>query len=135
MQLERNIFMKIAARIQNLHSAVEIIACFEALCGVKTAASLTQIIPGICTPDEAEYVDRNCNWSKAKNWAQWWSRGTHLKMLCKAMADMDDDVWDKCPTTTNAVERRNRDCSLSNPQHPKLAMMEAYKLDKVPCCK
>ena len=51
---------------QNLHSAVEIIACFEALCGVKTAASLTQIIPGICTPDEAEHVDSNCNWSKAK---------------------------------------------------------------------
>ena len=51
------------------------------------------------------------------------------------MADMDDDVWNKCPTTTNAVERRNRDCSLSNPQHPKLAMMEAYKLDKVACYK
>ena len=47
--------MKIAARIQNLHSAVE-----------KTAASFTQILPGICTPDEAEYVDSNCNWSKAK---------------------------------------------------------------------
>ena len=40
-----------------------------------------------------------------------------------------------CPTTTNAVECRNQDSSLLNPLHPKLALMEAYKLDKVACYK
>ena len=48
---------------------------------------------------------------------------------------MDHEVWEKCPTTTNAVERRNLDCPVPNPLHPKLAMMEAYKLDKVACYK
>ena len=48
---------------------------------------------------------------------------------------MDPGVWDECPTTTNSVERTNQDCSLPNPQHPKLAMMEACKLDKVACYK
>ena len=62
---------------------------------------------------------------------------THLKMLCKALACMDHDVWEECPTTTNAVERRNQDCSLAKPLHPKLAMIEAYKLDmlQVYCCR
>ena len=82
----------IAARIQILNSAIEIIACFEALCGVRTVPLLTEKIPGICTPNEADYVDTNCNWSKAKNWAQWWCRSAHLKMLCKALADMDPGV-------------------------------------------
>ena len=68
---------------------------------------------------------------KPKNWAQWWSQSTHLKMLCKSLSDMTDSVWDKCPSTTNAVERKNRDCSSNSPQYPKLAMMQAYKVDKV----
>ena len=71
-QLERDVFMKIACQIQTLPSAVEIVACFEALCGVRTIASLTERIPGICTEADAHFVDSECDWSKAKNWAQWW---------------------------------------------------------------
>ena len=33
------------------------------------------------------------------------------------------------------MERRNQDCSVTKPLHPKMAMMEAYRLDKVPCYK
>ena len=40
---------------------------------------------------------------------------------------MTDSVW----VTTNAVERKNRDCSSHSPQYPKLAMIQAYKMDKV----
>ena len=134
-QLEHDVFIKFACRIHTLPSAVEIVACFEALCGVRTIALLIERIPGICTEAEAHFVDSQCDWSKAKNWAQWWCRSTHLKMLCRTLACMDDDVWEECPTTTNAVERRNQDCSLAKPLHPKLAMIEAYKLDKVTCYK
>ena len=108
--------MKIAATSQNLNSSIENIACFEALCGVRNVALLTEKIPSICTTNEADYVDTNSNWFKATNWAA---------MLCKALADVDPGVWDECPTTRNEVERRNQDCSLPNPQHPKLAVMEA----------
>ena len=134
-QLECDVLMKIACQIQTLPSAVEIVACFEDLCGVRTIASLTERIPGICTEADAHFVDSECDWYKAKNWAQWWWCSTHLKMLCKALACMDNDVWEECPTTTNAVECRNQDCSLAKPLHPKLAMIEAYKLDKVTCYK
>ena len=48
---------------------------------------------------------------------------------------MQSGTWDKCPSTTNAVERRNQDCSVTKPLHPKMAMMEAYRLDKVTCYK
>ena len=127
--------MKIDCQIHTLPSAVEIVACFEALCGVRTITSLIERSPGICTEAKAHFVDSQCDWSKAKNWAQWWCRSTHLKMLCKALAFMDKDVWEECPTTTNAVDRRNQNCSLAKPLHPKLAMIEAYELDKVTCYK
>ena len=48
---------------------------------------------------------------------------------------MDVTVWRKCPTTTNAVERKNKDCKCDNPGNLKLAMMKVYKLDKVACLK
>ena len=135
--MERDVFMKISAKIQALPSAIEIIACFEALCGARRMRMLLEILPGICSDAEVDYKLSilSCDWSKAKNWAQWWCRSTHLRMLCKAFTKMDNQTWKECPTTTNAVERRNQDCSVSKPLHPKLAMMEAYKLDKVACCK
>ena len=48
---------------------------------------------------------------------------------------MDDDVWKQCPSTTNAVERRNKDCKSDTPQCLKLAMIKVYKVDKVACLK
>ena len=31
-------------------------------------------------------------------------------MLSAAFTEMDKDIWKRSPTTTNAVERKNRDC-------------------------
>ena len=64
--LECKVFMKIAAKIQTLPSAIEIIACFEALCGLRHLRLLIEKIPGICTEDETHYIDSKCDWSKAK---------------------------------------------------------------------
>ena len=76
-------------------------------CGVKTITFLTEKIPDICSPYETQYVGSKYNRSNAKTWAQWWCRSTPLKMLCKALADMDTAVWDGCPTTTNVVKQKN----------------------------
>ena len=52
-------------------------------------------------------------------------------MLSKSFSKMDEDVWKSCPSTTNAVERRNKDCKSDTPQCLKLAMIKVYKVDKV----
>ena len=38
----------------------------------------------------------------------------------------------KCPSSTNAVERKNKDCK-SDKAPLKLAMISLYKLDKLAC--
>ena len=42
--------------------------------------------PTICNPDDAKFIDENCDWTSAKYWAQWWTRSTHLKMLSRVLA-------------------------------------------------
>ena len=54
-------------------------------------------------------------------------------MLSKSFSNMDDDIWEQCPSSTNAVERRNRDCKSDTPQCLKLAMIKVYKVDNVAC--
>ena len=109
-QMERNVFLKIAYKIPALKDGINAIACFETLCGVRTVKQLLEKLPLICSNDEAELIDKKCNWSVAKHWAQWWSRCDHLRMLSRAFTLMDQDIWTACPSTTNAVERRNKDC-------------------------
>ena len=107
------------------------IACFETLCNVRSVA----VLPTLSNHDDAKFIDENCNWSAAKHWAQWWTRSDHLKMLSKTFSTMAEDVWKRCPSSTNAVERRNKDCKSDSPQCLKLAMIKVYKLDKVACLK
>ena len=40
------------------------------------------------------------------------------------------ETWKNYPTTTNAVERRNRECKTDRPLE---AMMNVYKMDKNAC--
>ena len=132
---ERSMFLKISSQIQALESAVKIVACFETLCSVRSVADLLNLLPTLSNHDDAKFIDENCNWSAAKHWAQWWTRSDHLKMLSKTFSTMAEDVWKRCPSSTNAVERRNKDCKSDSPQCLKLAMIKVYKLDKVACLK
>ena len=56
-----------------------------------------------------------------------------MKMLSKSFSIMEDKIWKQCPTTTNATERRNKDCKSNVPQSLKLAMIKVYEVDKVAC--
>ena len=129
------IFLAIASQVQKLESAIDIVSCFEALCGVRPIKELIQKIPTVCSSEYANFIDKQCDWTIAKHWAQWWTRSSHLKMLSKAFSPMDKKTWSKCPSTTNAVERKNKDCTTENPQGIKLAMSKVYKIDKVACLK
>ena len=55
-------------------------------------------------------------------------------MLSQSFSDMSSSVWNKCPSSTNAVERKNKDCK-SDKAPLKLAMISLYKLDKLACFK
>ena len=114
--------------------AVDTIACFETLCGVRSITQLQEKIADICTMEEARAADSTKDWSSAKNWAQWWTHSTHLKMLSIAFTELDSDVWKRSPASTNAVERRNRDCK-SDAVSIKQIMIHTYKVDKVVCMK
>ena len=103
------------------------------MCGVRTITQLVEKLPDICSKEEAKTVDLHKNWSGANSWAQWWTRSTHLKMLSAAFSEMDMDIWKRSPTT-NAVERKNRDCK-SDAVSIKQIMTETYKIDKVVCMK
>ena len=56
-------------------------------------------------------------------------------MLSVAFSAMNKDAWSRCPSTTNAVERKNKDCKSDTPNCLKAAMIKVYKIDKVACLK
>ena len=118
-----------------MDSSVSIIACFEALCGVRPVTELQKLIPSICNIEDAKFIDNDCDWSSAKHRAQWWAKCDHLKMLSKAFSTMEEDIWKQCPSSTNGVECRNKECKSDTPQCLKLAMIKVYKVDKVACLK
>ena len=53
-------------------------------------------------------------------------------MLSEAFSEMTSDIWKSCPSTTNAMKRKNKDCKNDTPGCLKLAMM---KVDKLACLK
>ena len=134
-QKEKDIFLAIANQIQK-QDAIKIVACFETLCSVRTVNELVKLnIDSEISQEDTDYVDNNCDWLLAKHWAEWWSKASHLKRLCEAFTMMEQDVWSKCPATTNAVECKSKGCISDTPQGIKLAMISVYKVDKVVCLK
>ena len=56
---EKKIVLQNTSKIQTLDSSVSIIACFEALCGVRPVAELLKIIPTLCESDNTRFIDDN----------------------------------------------------------------------------
>ena len=122
-------FLSIAAAIQKLKSEVDIIACFQTLCGVRKVEELVSKVPAVIFLEDATFVDEMCDWTSAKHWAQWWTRSNHLKMLSNE--SMEDEILSHCPATTNVVERKNKDCKTDSPNNLKMAMIKVYKFTKL----
>ena len=91
--LERAIFSKIAASIPKLAVGQQV--AFEVLCGEKSANVLIGVIKSLKT-EEAEFVNKNCDWSRACHWVKWWTRPQHLQMLHQDFAQMDIETWRRC---------------------------------------
>ena len=132
--LEKSVFSKIASQISKLPMGEAVCDCFNVLCSQQNAEELIGIIKGL-TAEEAAFVNKHCNWSKATKWVEWWLRPKHLKMLHKDFASMDSGTWDRSPSTTNAVERLNSQCKAKVPVSLQSAVADVYQLDKSVCAK
>ena len=87
--MEKSVFLKVCYMIPKLTTAVEVVACFEALCGVRSLNELSKKVQTLkLTKEEIKLIDKECDWSIAKHWAQWWARCEHLKMLSKVFTSM-----------------------------------------------
>ena len=66
---------------------------------------------------------KNCDWSAATKWVEWWMQPRHLQMLHKGFSLMDGSVWDRCAADNNAVERKNQDSEDIPPQQLQSAVI------------
>ena len=57
-----------------------VVKCFKALCGQIKVISLLEVIPDLNKAD-AEFVDQQCDWTKAAHWTAWWMSPAHLQIL------------------------------------------------------
>ena len=131
---EKNVFKTLSAAITCLHKQTNVIACFEALCGERSVVSMIKIVTSLNLKD-AKFVDKHADWSAANHWASWWTRDEHLRMLCLPFSEMASGVWKSCPSTSNAVERRNAECKEKLPLPLKAAMINVYNIDRATCYK
>jgi hypothetical protein len=56
-------------------------------------------------------------------------------MLHQEFSEMQMDSWLRCPSDTNAVERKNRESKDSTPLPIQQAMINRYKAEKFTCAK
>ena len=89
---------KIASQISKLPVGGGACTCFEVLCGQHSAKKLLGTINSL-TSNEVAFVDKCCNWSKVKNWAEWWLRPKHPQMLHKDFSTMNPS----CSVTGSAL--------------------------------
>ena len=55
------IFLAIASQVQKLESAIDIVSCFEALCGVRPIKELIKKIPTVRSSEDANFIDKQCD--------------------------------------------------------------------------
>ena len=131
---EKNLFSAIASNITKIAAGSNIVSAFEVLCKKRSATSLVGIITGL-TKDDAQFIDSNTNWTNTTKWVEWWMRPQHHKLLHEDYTEMDESIWKRCPSDTNAVERKNLDSKESLPQQLRIAMTNLYRYDKTACAK
>ena len=103
-ECSREVFKKIAFKIPKLEKKSDVTLAFKILCGKSELDSALQFID----LTEKELDANTENWSKAKDWADWWQKERIIKMFAKSFKEMSDADWKVCPTTTNAVESHNK---------------------------
>ena len=128
-KIENEAFKLIAAAIVKVKSQDQVLKLFQCLCGERDIRDVQSLVPGL-SAHHISVVCQYSNWSLATHWIRWWTRRPHLRMLCIPFSDMAKSTWDRCPTSTNAVERKNQDSKQSQPVEMKTAFVKVYRMDK-----
>ena len=131
---EKALFSMIASAIPTLSGGSDVQHAFEVLSKKASAFVLEGVINGL-TKEDASFIDSTTDWTTATKWVEWWMNPRHLSLLHKDYSVMEESVWDRCPSDTNAVERKNFDSKDSLPQPLQSAMINLYKYDKAACAK
>ena len=63
-------FSKNVSKVTEVKGGEAVLKCFKALCGEIKPVSVLDVIPDVKKVD-AEFVDKQCNWTSAKHWASW----------------------------------------------------------------
>ena len=73
----------------------------------RSIASMTSIVTSLNSKD-AKQMDECSDWSAVINWASWWSREEHIRMLCLPLnfSEMTSLVWISCPSTYYVERKR-----------------------------
>ena len=99
------------------------------MCELKVS-DIRALVPGLQS-HHVDVVDSGPNdWKSANHWVSWWTRLNHLRMLCKPFTTMNQDHFEQCPRTTNAVERHNRECKEPQAVDLQRAFIHVYRIDK-----
>ena len=80
---EKEVFLKICYMIPKLMDAVQVVACFQALCGAQTLKQLTSKVRLQVTQSKIELIDSECDWSIAKIGHTGGLNNEQLTMVCK----------------------------------------------------
>ena len=130
---EKALFSLIASALPKTPAGDKIEITFSVLCKQKLSHVLIGQIKRF-TASDANFIDSETNWSGAKKWVEWWMRPNHLKRYCTETSK-SEEVWEQCPSDTNAIERKNLDSKESLPQCIQAALINMYKFDKAACAK
>ena len=123
---ERNLFLHISAAIPDLAEPAHVNLLFDVLCGATSPSELPSDILEL-SQDQREL--ECAGWKAATSWVTWWKRPRHQRMICSSMKNMNDSIWKISPSTTNAVESKNKD---SKPQTTsvKATLEHIYRCDR-----
>lgn len=123
---EKTLFSSVASVIPKLQAGSDVKHAFEVISKKTSAHVLEGVIEGF-TNEDACFIDLKTNWTKANKWVEWWINPRHLNLLHKDYSEMPESVWERCPSDTNAVERKNLDSKDSLPQPIQTAVINLYK--------
>ena len=86
----------------------------------------------VCSSEDANFIDKQCDWAIAKHWAQWWTKSSHLQMLSKAFSPMEKEVWQNVLQQPRQWKEK-KTVQVKSTGYIKLAMIKVHIMDKVAC--
>ena len=103
-QIAQQAFHLIAAAITKAKSQDQVYRLFRCLCGELKVCDVRALVPGLQSHHDDVVNGGPNDWKSANHWVHWLTCLNHLRMLCKPFTTMNQDNFELCPHTSNAVK-------------------------------